>query len=111
MEKQTSWYTFGRVLSHPTERQTRTGRKYRTVYVELFGGLRASALAGDQQLATGDYIGVKITPKSDGQAAYHTMPLNDAAEDMLRGAVSYLHGTPTTPVTQASDDDVPELPF
>ena len=97
------WYTLGRVVSTPTERQSKDGKAYSTVYVELFGGMRVSALAGKQQLNKGDYVGIKITPKPKGQAAYNVMPLNDDARDMIIGAARFIDA-PT-----CVDDE--ELPF
>ena len=97
------WYTFGRVVSPPTERQSKDGKAYSTVYVELFGGMRVSALAGKEKYSKGDYVGVKITPKAKGQAAYNAMPLNDDARDMIIGAAKFIDA-PT-----CADDE--ELPF
>ena len=98
------WYTLGRVVSTPTERQSKDGKAYSTVYVELFGGMRVSALAGKQQLNKGDYVGIKITPKSKGQAAYNVMPLNDDARDMIIGAARFIDAPAC-----ADDDEL--LPF
>lgn len=105
------WYTLGRIISDPSERQSKSGKSYKTVYVELFGGMRVSALAGAHEIHKGDFVGMKITPTSNGQAAYHIIPLDASAEEMLLGAVSYLQSTPTTVTKPSDDDDVPELPF
>ena len=97
------WYTFGRVVSPPTEHQSKDGKAYNTVYVELFGGMRASALAGTHQLSKGDYVGVKITPRAKGQAAYNVVPLNDAAQEMIIGAALFID----TPARVEHDEELP----
>lgn len=97
------WYTLGRVVSTPTERQSKDGKSYSTVYVELLGGMRVSALAGKEKYSKGDYVGIKITPKAKGQAAYNVMPLNDDAQAMIIGAAKFIDA-PT-----CADDE--ELPF
>ena len=101
------WYTLGRVVSTPTERQSKDGKAYSTVYVELFGGMRVSALAGKQQLNKGDYVGVKITPKAKGQAAYNVVQLNADAEEMILDAASFID----EPSHSRVDDDDDLLPF
>lgn len=101
-----SWYTLGRVISTPTKRQSKDGKAYSTVYVELFGGMRVSALTG-AELSKDMYVGVKITPKKDGQAAYSVILLDEKAKDMILGAASYIDA----PARARVDDDDELLPF
>lgn len=97
------WYTLGRVVSTPTERQSKDGKAYSTVYVELFGGMRVSALAGKEKYSKGDYVGIKIIPKAKGQAAYNVIPLNDDARDMIIGAALFID----TPARAEHDEELP----
>ena len=105
-----TWYTLGRVVSTPTVRQSKDGKSYSTLYVELFGGMRVSALAGNGQYSKGDYVGVKITPKGT-QAAYSIMQLNDQAAVMIVGAHAFLEEPTYRPAVQKEDDDEDLLPF
>ena len=97
------WYTLGRVISEPTEHKSKGGKTYTTVYVELFGGMRVSALAGKEKYSKGDYVGIKITPKAKGQAAYNVVPLNDAAQEMIIGAALFID----TPARVEHDEELP----
>ena len=68
MRKKTAcYYTVGRLVSEPTAHVTK-GSFYLTAYIELFGGMRVSALAGKQEFRKGMYVGVRITPKDKGDA-------------------------------------------
>jgi len=94
------YYTLGRVISEPATHVCKD-TYYLTVYVELFGGMRVSALAGKQKISKGMYVGVRITPKAKGEATYNAFALNDEACSMIQGAAAYIGG----------DDDSEELPF
>lgn len=104
------YYTLGRIISAP-HAQFAGENVYQTVFVELFGGMRASALAGKQLVLTkGMYVCVKITPKSDGQTTYNIYELNDHAEAMIAGAHAQFQMTPAR-FTQPECYDDEELPF
>ena len=108
--KGSCYYTLGRIISAP-HAQFAGENIYQTVFVELFGGMRASALAGKQLVLTkGMYVCVKITPKSDGQTTYNIYELNDHAEAMIAGAHAQFQMTPAR-FTQPECDDDEELPF
>jgi hypothetical protein len=64
------FYTIGRVISEPAAHVSKDAY-YLTSYVELFGGMKVSALAGKQEYKKGIYVGVRITPKGNGEATYH----------------------------------------
>lgn len=96
------WYTLGRVISEPTARTSKSGKAYISVYVEMFGGMKASAIAGKEQYNEGDYVGVKITPKANGQAAYNVVPLNDDAQEMIIGAALFIDAS-----ARADDEELP----
>ena len=100
-------YTFGRVISEPTARTSKSGKAYTSVYVELFGGMRSSAIAGTQ-ITKGMFVAVKMTQKANGQAAYNAVKLNDDAEAIIRGAARFLDADTST---CAADDDEELLPF
>lgn len=108
--KGSCYYTLGRIISAP-HAQFAGENVYQTVFVELFGGMRASALAGKNLVLTrGMYVCVKITPKSDGQTTYNIYELNDHAEEMIAGAHAQFQMTPTRIAKPEYDDDE-ELPF
>ncbi|MBQ8621806.1 MAG: hypothetical protein IJ422_05790 [Oscillospiraceae bacterium] len=98
-KKAACYYTIGRVVSEPTAHVTK-GSFYLTVYVELFGGMRVSALAGKQEISKGMHVGVRITPKAKGETTYNVFALNDEACSMIKGAAAYI-----------GVDDGGELPF
>lgn len=98
-KKAACYYTIGRVVSEPTAHVTK-GSFYLTVYVELFGGMQVSALAGKQEFSKGMYVGVRITPKDKGETTYHAFAFNDEACSMIKGAAAYI-----------GVDDGGELPF
>ena len=58
----TNYYTLGRVIGNPMSRIS-GDKVYQTVYVELFGGMRVSAIAGTQEISKGMFVGVRCTPK------------------------------------------------
>ena len=100
MTKRTAnYYTLGRVASAPTSHVSKDAY-YLTSYVELFGGMKVSALAGKQEYKKGIYVGVRITPKGNGEATYHAFELNEAACDMICDAASFIR-----------EDDDDSLPF
>ena len=94
-----NYYTLGRVISPPTPR-TNGDKVYQTVYVELFGGMRVSAIAGTQEISKGMYVGVRCTPKGKGETTYTIFAFNDEACSMIKGAATYI-----------GVDDGGELPF
>lgn len=96
------WYTLGRVISEPTEHKSKGGKTYTTVYVELLGSMRVSALAGTLDTTKDMYVGVKITPKKDGQAAYSLFKINDCTEEMIICAASYIDA-----LARADDEELP----
>ena len=100
MTKRTAnYYTLGCVLSAPANHVS--GNKvYQTVYVELFGGMRVSAIAGTQEISKGMYVGVRCTPKSNGETTYTVFGFNDAAQTMIKSAAAYI---------ETAEDDL--LPF
>lgn len=83
------FYTIGRVISEPAT-YVNKDTYYLTSYVELFGGMKVSALAGKQEYKKGGYVGVRITPKGNGEATYHVFELNEAACDMICDAANYI---------------------
>ena len=93
------YYTIGRVISEPAAHVSKDAY-YLTSYVELFGGMKVSALAGKQEYKKGIYVGVRITPKGNGEATYHAFELNEAACDMICDAASFI-----------GEDDDDSLPF
>ena len=100
MNKKTAcYYTIGRVISEPATHVCKDSF-YRTVYVELFGGMRVSALAGTQEISKGMYVGVRCTPKGKGDTTYTVFGFNEAARTMIKSAASYI---------EVADDDL--LPF
>lgn len=100
MTKRTAnYYTLGCVVSAPASHVSGS-KVYQTVYVELFGGMRVSAIAGTQEISKGMYVGVRCTPKGKGDTTYTVFGFNDDARTMIKGAASYI---------DATDDDL--LPF
>ena len=95
----TNYYTLGRVMSAPIPRVS-GDKVYQTVYVELFGGMRVSAIAGTHEISKGMYVGVRCTPKGKGDTTYTVIEFNDDARTMIKSAASYI---------EAADDDL--LPF
>ena len=94
-----NYYTLGRVVSAPATHIS--GNKvYQTAYVELFGGMRVSALAGTQEISKGMYVGVRCTPKGKGDTTYTVFAFNDDARQMIMCASAYI---------KANDEG--ELPF
>ena len=90
MTKRTAnYYTLGRVASAPTSHVSGS-KVYQTVYVELFGGMRVSAIAGTQEISKGMYVGVRCTPKSNGETTYTVFGFNDAAQTMIKSAAAYI---------------------
>lgn len=100
MTKRTAnYYTLGRVMSAPIPRVS-GDKAYQTVYVELFGGMRVSAIAGAQEISKGMYVGVRCTPKGKGDTTYTVFGFNEDARTMIKSAASYI---------EAAEDDL--LPF
>lgn len=97
--KSQCFYTIGRVISEPAAHVNKD-TYYLTSYVELFGGMKVSALAGKQKYEKGSYVGVRITPKGNGESTYHAYELNEDACNMIRDAASYI-----------GSDDEDLLPF
>lgn len=97
--KSQCFYTIGRVISEPAAHVNKD-TYYLTSYVELFGGMKVSALAGKQKYEKGSYVGVRITPKGNGEATYHAFELNEDACNMIRDVASYI-----------GSDDEDLLPF
>lgn len=95
----TNYYTMGRVIGNPMSHIS-GDKVYQTVYVELFGGMRVSAIAGTQEISKGMFVGVRCTPKGKGDTTYTVFGFNDDARTMIKGAASYI---------DATDDDL--LPF
>lgn len=103
VKKIRNYYTLGRVVSTPAAHVGKEEKIYQTVYIELFGGMKVSALAGVLELTKGMYVGVKITPKKDGQATYNVFPFNADAEEMIIGAASYIDA----PARAEYDEELP----
>ena len=100
MTKRTAnYYTLGYVVSAPASHVSGS-KVYQTVYVELFGGMRVSAIAGTQEISKGMYVGVRCTPKGNGETTYTVFGFNDAAQAMIKSAAAYI---------EAEEDDL--LPF
>lgn len=95
----TNYYTLGRVISAPIPRVS-GDKAYQTVYVELFGGMRVSAIAGAQEISKGMYVGVRCTPKGKGDTTYTVFGFNEDARTMIKSAASYI---------ESENDDL--LPF
>ncbi len=81
-------YTLGRIMDEP--KLHRGKRPFYTVYVELLGGLRVSALCGTVKPHVNWYVCVKVTPKSDGQMAYNIIEIDEAAADFVFDAAQVL---------------------
>ena len=97
-----NYYTFGLVINEPQAQIGKGDKIYYTAWVQLFGGMRASALASaEQNITRGMYVCVRITPKKDGQASYNIFKLNEDAQKMIAGAALF--------IKSADDDD--GLPF
>lgn len=89
--QQSFYYTLGRVISKPKTRTGKGGKHYQTVFVELLGGMRASALTtAHLDLSIGEYAGVKITPNGHGQSTYNVLMLDKDSQTMICDAAEYL---------------------
>ncbi len=85
------YYTLGRIISKPQSRIGKGKKSYQTVYVELLGGMKASALTtAHLDLSIGEYVGVKITPNGHGQSTYNVLMLDKDSQTMICDAAEYL---------------------
>ncbi len=98
-------YTLGRVISNPQIRTGKNRKNFQTAYVELLGGMRASAIAAvNIDLSIGTYVGVKISSNGAGQSTYNVLLLDEDAQTMVLDAASYIEET-----SNISTDDECEI--
>lgn len=103
----TVYYTLGLVLSDPVA-QTGKRKAYQTAYVELFGGMKVSALAtADLHVQKGMCVCVSIAPKGDGQTTYTMYELNDSARAMLASASAYMRAIAVSQKPTVLSDELP----
>ncbi len=113
------FYTIGRVVEKPAARIGKNGTQYTTVKLELFGGMVAYAFVNNtHETLLNSFVGVKISPRADGNATYTICTLNDDAKKFITSASGYIdmHSEHTrkpivSPARFYDVDDDDELPF
>ncbi len=106
-KKYGNYYSFGQTVSDPVGYVSKRGELVQAIWVQLFGGMKVSALIGNTDFTKGMYVGVQITPKDDGNTMYRCFMLNEKSKTLICDAAAYLDGDSYTPL----EDDEDLLPF